>query len=119
MILIDVISQNNGWTVVIVGIGVVFIALYFLALLFKLIPKIINFKFRYDLKKKGEVVDLEKKTADIDIETNTAISMALFLFLSEMHDEESNVITIKRLSRRYSPWSSKIYSVMNHPGKKL
>ncbi len=43
-----------------------------------------------------------------------AISMALHLFYDEVHDTESNVITIKRIERRYSPWSSKIYGVTNN-----
>jgi len=55
-------------------------------------------------KDKGEV-----PTADI-----VAIAMALQLFLDEVHDDESNVITIKRIERRYSPWSSKIYGINNN-----
>lgn len=43
-----------------------------------------------------------------------AISMALHLFYDEVHDDESNVITIKRIERRYSPWSSKIYGINNN-----
>ena len=42
-----------------------------------------------------------------------AISMALHLFFDEVHDDESNVITIKRIERRYSPWISKIYGINN------
>ena len=43
-----------------------------------------------------------------------AISLALHLYLNDhAHDVESNVITIKRIQRRYSPWSSKIYSMNN------
>lgn len=42
-----------------------------------------------------------------------AIAMALHLFFDEVHDNESNVITIKRIERRYSPWSSKIYGINN------
>jgi len=52
----------------------------------------------------GEVLD-----ADI-----VAIAMALHFFYDEAHDNESNVITIKRIERRYSPWSSKIYGVINN-----
>ena len=51
----------------------------------------------------------EVPTADI-----VAIAMALQLFLDEVHDDESNVITIKRIERRYSPWSSKIYGTNNN-----
>ena len=53
---------------------------------------------------KGEI-----PSADI-----VAIAMALHLFYDEVHDNESNVITIKRIERRYSPWSSKIYGTNNN-----
>ena len=43
-----------------------------------------------------------------------AIAMALHLFCDEAHDTESNVITIKRIERRYSPWSSNIYGIINN-----
>ncbi len=42
-----------------------------------------------------------------------AIAMALHMYYDEVHDDESNVITIKRIERRYSPWSSKIYGIHN------
>ena len=44
-------------------------------------------------------------------EVSAAISTALHLFFNEMHDDEKTVITIKKISSRYSPWSSKIYNV--------
>jgi hypothetical protein len=50
-------------------------------------------------------------------DVSAAISMAIHLYFSEMHDDESNVITINRIQRRYSPWSSKIYSIYNTPVK--
>lgn len=56
------------------------------------------------VKDKGEI-----PSADI-----VAIAMALHLFYDEVHDDESNVITIKRIERRYSPWSSKIYGINNN-----
>ncbi len=43
-----------------------------------------------------------------------AIGMALHLFYDEVHANESDVITIKRIERRYSPWSSKIYGTNNY-----
>jgi len=45
-------------------------------------------------------------------EETAAIAMALHLFL-EVHDEESGVLTINKVSKPYSPWSSKIYAVRN------
>jgi hypothetical protein len=57
-----------------------------------------------DNDNKGEV-----PSADV-----VAIAMALHLYYGEVHDDESNVITIKRIERRYSPWSSKIYGTNNN-----
>lgn len=42
-----------------------------------------------------------------------AIAMAIHLYYSEAHDEESHIITIKTVERRYSPWNSKIYGINN------
>jgi len=47
-------------------------------------------------------------------EQNAAIATALYLFFSELHDQERYVMTIKKVSRTYSPWSSKIYNIWNN-----
>ncbi|MHB9056129.1 MAG: OadG family protein [Paludibacteraceae bacterium] len=50
----------------------------------------------------------------VDNEELVAAFMALHLYTNEdIHDQESNVLTIDRIQRRYSPWSSKIYSMNN------
>ena len=48
-------------------------------------------------------------------EINAAIAMALYLYSNEMHDQENPVITMIRVSRTYSPWSSKIYGLRKLP----
>lgn len=48
-------------------------------------------------------------------EVNAAIAMALYLYQNEMHDIENAVLTIDKVSRNYSPWSSKIYTLRNSP----
>jgi hypothetical protein len=35
------------------------------------------------------------------------------MYFNEMHDEESDIITVKRVSKTYSPWSSKLYNMRN------
>ncbi|MCD8071971.1 MAG: lamin tail domain-containing protein [Alistipes sp.] len=40
-----------------------------------------------------------------------AIAMALQMYHDELHDKESSVLTINRVARAYSPWSSKIYGL--------
>lgn len=48
-------------------------------------------------------------------EVNAAIAMALYLYSSEIHDQENPVLTMIRVSRTYSPWSSKIYGLRKLP----
>ena len=50
-------------------------------------------------------------------EVNAAIAMALHLYQSELHDYENTVLTIQKVSRNYSPWSSKIYTLRKTPNK--
>lgn len=45
-------------------------------------------------------------------EEAAAIGLALDLYVKEILDHENMTLTIKQVSRIYSPWSSKIYGVM-------
>ncbi len=102
---------------VIAGVGyfIVFTALVLLFLIFNSIPKLLNIKFKKKEKSVGAPSQVEGSPEEgISGEVNAAISMALFMYFNELHDEESNVITIDNVSRRYSPWSSKIYGVRDH-----
>ena len=63
--------------------------------------------------KKTKTASISNDKVEIPTTEIVAIAMALHLFYDEVHDDESNVITIKRIERRYSPWSSKIYGINN------
>ncbi len=97
-------SLHEGIIITVVGYSIVFSALVVLYFFFNSFSKILNIKFRNRLRKEGkhELAELP----DITGEETAAISMALYLY-NELHDEESNVITIKRVSKVYSPWSAK------------
>lgn len=99
---------NLGITISIVGYVIVFIALLILVWVFNSIPKLLKVFVRWQLRKQGKPKDHEI----IDLEGNiaAAIGLALHLHFKKSHDDESGIITIKRISRQYSPWSSKIYS---------
>ena len=43
------------------------------------------------------------------------ISAAIFFYKLEVHDYENTILTIKRIDRVYSPWSSKIYGLTKNP----
>ena len=64
--------------------------------------------------RKTKSPSIGKDKGEIPSDDIVAIAMALHLFYDEVHDNESNVITIKRIERRYSPWSSKIYGINNN-----
>jgi glutaconyl-CoA/methylmalonyl-CoA decarboxylase subunit delta len=109
----DIIDQ--GITITIVGIMVVFAALALLVVVFIQIPKILYYNTRKKLKQETKKPIVTNDELHIAGDVNAAISMALHLFFDEMHDEESNVITIQRVRRVYSPWSSKIYGLRIWP----
>jgi len=54
-------------------------------------------------------------TAEIHEETAAAIALAIHMYLSDIHDQESFTITLKKVSKIYSPWSSKIYTLRQNP----
>ncbi len=110
-------AAGSGVTVAIVGWLIVFAALVLLVIVFTQIPKLIYYNTRKKLKEKTKQATVSNEDLHIVGDVSAAISTALYLFFDEMHDEESNVITIKRVRKIYSPWSSKIYGLRVWPGK--
>jgi Na+-transporting methylmalonyl-CoA/oxaloacetate decarboxylase gamma subunit len=103
-----------GLGMTVIGYVIVFIALLLLYLVFYNISKVLTLKLRRLLRREG-IIDKEKKDISIPGEVNAAIAMALHLYFQEMHDEETAILTINRASKIYSPWSSKIYGLRQHP----
>ena len=60
----------------------------------------------------------EKQLGQAPGEVFAAISMAMHEFQSDVHDVEDTILTITRVKRSYSPWSSKIYTLRETPHKK-
>jgi len=107
-------SIEFGITVAIVGFSIVFFALTALVIVFTRLPKLINRQFNKDKLRRNKHKKQEALTQDdfiVEGNVTAAISLALHLYFNELHDEESNVVTIKKVRKAYSPWSSKIYSV--------
>ena len=104
---------DDGIIIAIIGYTIVFAALLLLFLVFNSLPKLIYLNVRSRLRKDGGTDNISAEVLNIPGETNAAISMALYLYFNETHDAESNIVTIKEVSRRYSPWSSKIYGAHN------
>jgi glutaconyl-CoA/methylmalonyl-CoA decarboxylase subunit delta len=116
MILLEISNFGNILLNAAIGITVVFLALTILVFAFSLTGKLSKKNTKLKLKKSRDItsVDIEKTIEpELSGQEIAAISMALHLFFTDIHDEESNVITIKRIERRYSPWNSKIYGLTN------
>jgi len=102
----------DAWQIVIIGQIIVFFALLTIYFVFRyFIPFILRLKFKQFAKNIGKSVD--EMHAEVPADTNAAIAMAIYLYYNELHDEESNVITINKVSRVYSPWSSKLHNMID------
>ncbi|HKI44288.1 MAG TPA: OadG family protein, partial [Balneolales bacterium] len=96
-----------------VGMGVVFSVLTLLYAVFGNLPKILKLKLTKGKRNQAAANETEGHHGkQLTGEINAAISMALYIYLEEQHDEEDLVLTQEKVSRIYSPWSSKIYGVI-------
>lgn len=108
----ETFDWSDIYVITAVGYSVVFFVLVLLIYVYKLLPKVLAFHTKYKLKKSGRLADVSASGQYVSGEVNAAIATALTLYFNEQHDEESNIITIKRVARTYSPWSSKIYGIL-------
>lgn len=107
---------SSTWTVTFLGYVIVFAALALLVAIFTIVPKIHAAQVKKRLKKEGKLSSCESSgecSLEVSGDENAAVAMALYMYFNELHDEESNVITIKKIERRYSPWNSKLYGMNN------
>lgn len=113
-------QDENGFAMAIMAMTVVFSALLLLCICFYIISKIgehVSSHNRAAAKgaKRSELDPEERRNHDSG-ETIAAIAMALHEHL-DTHDRESTVLTINKVRRTYSPWSSKIYGLRQLPHK--
>lgn len=109
--------NSQSLIITVVGYIIVFVSLLILALVFQSLPRLLNLQFQK--KKKNGTPAATPILQGLTGEEVAAISAALYLFLNNLHDEESRVVTINRISKKYSPWSSKIYSVVRGLNKRF
>ena len=108
------IVENDGVLISIVGYLVVFTSLLLLAIIITYFQKALQRQQRKKLKSVGHRA-ADSEDLSISGEVSAAISTALYLHFEEKHDLENTVLTIKRVQRTYSPWSSKLYGLRENP----
>lgn len=113
-------SDPSGVVMTVTAMGVVFLALVFMFLVFKLFGKfMVSRTNKKEAVSKGVAREETKaKTTSYSGEEIAAIGFALQMFQDDLHVDEATVITINRVGRMYSPWSSKIYGLRQMPEKK-
>mgnify|MGYP006281595723 CR=1 FL=1 len=105
--------DRQSLVIVITGYLVVFVSLIVLYLMFRyVLPLVFKIKMYRRAAREGRAVD-ESEKKPLTGEVNAAIATALYLYFDEIHDYESNIITIRKVSRSYSPWNSKLYNMRN------
>ncbi len=117
---IDNFKNNDSWGIgmTITAMTVVFLALILLYLIFKQIGKAAMAATRRNMQKAaGGVAPAHGSDEEISAEVLAVIGTALYELQENVHDVENTVLTINKVTRNYSPWSSKIYSLREIPRK--
>ncbi len=111
-------KDKNGVAMAIMAMGIVFSALLLLCICFYIISKIGE-----RVSSRNKTKTLSSSETEIHVEKGhdsgeeiAAIAMALHEHLNA-HDSENTILTINKVKRAYSPWSSKIYGLRQLPQK--
>ena len=103
----------------ITAMSVVFFGLILLYICFRAIGKLaVNLRRKNAMEAKDITCKKEakeQKLGEAPGEVIAAISLAMHEMQSDVHDVEETVLTITRVKRSYSPWSSKIYTLREIP----
>jgi Na+-transporting methylmalonyl-CoA/oxaloacetate decarboxylase gamma subunit len=110
-------SMGVGMSVT--AMTVVFIGLILLYVAFKVIGKSsVKLTKRNAMKAHGitdKTEAKEKFEGELSGEQCAAIAMAMHEYMNDVHDVEDMVLTMQKVGRTYSPWSSKIYTLREIP----
>lgn len=116
------LHDSAGLGMTITAMTVVFIGLILLYISFRIIGKVAVKLRKRNAMKAQNVTDKqeakERGLGEAPGEVIAAISMALHEARGADHDVEETILTISRVKRSYSPWSSKIDTLRETPHKK-
>ena len=109
-------NDSLGISMTITAMAVVFLGLLLLFLIFKQVGKAAIAASKRNAQKAGAPVNVNTPD-EVSGEVFAAIATALYEMSDDNHDIEHTVLTIRKVRRAYSPWSSKIYSLRETPRK--
>lgn len=109
-------NDSIGLGMTMTAMAVVFLGLILLYLVFKQVGKLsVSMSHRRSAAAGGVTVAAAAGSGDISGEVLAAIGAALYELEEDVHDMENTVLTIQKVTRNYSPWSSKIYGLRELP----
>ena len=117
-------ADPTGVVFTVINIVIVGISLTFLYLIFKYMG---NFFMKSALRKSKKIkIETSGNTEAGSVKRKSAvtndelavIAMALYKYSESLHDYETLSLTINKVSKSYSPWSSKIYGLRQYPNKR-
>lgn len=112
------LNDPYGIGMALTAMSVVFTALLCLFISFKIIGKISTMITNARSRKAAGVPKGTKVNSDTPSgEVYAAIAMALAMHEDAVHDFEDTILTMKKVEKRYSPWSSKVYNLRETPKK--
>lgn len=103
-------NDSLGIGMTVTAMAVVFLGLILLYVVFKFVGKsAVNMSMKRAKKSGAENIVPKREMEEGAV--FAAIATALYEVTEDIHDVENTVITIQKVARRYSPWSSKIYGL--------
>lgn len=116
---IDNFKENDSWGVgmTITAMAVVFCGLFLLYAIFKQIGKVSISASKRNAQKAAGTAPVAPNAGVESGEIFAAIGAALYEISDDNHDIENTVLTIRKVQKAYSPWSSKIYGLRETPKK--
>ncbi|GJQ32846.1 MAG: hypothetical protein HBSAPP04_16850 [Ignavibacteriaceae bacterium] len=105
-------------------IGIIFLSTFLISFLVAGLIKLISITINYLKLHKEQQNDQHEELTEIqseaagqesELEVVAAIGLALQQYFEDVHDYEKTVMTIQKVMKPYSPWSSKIYGLRHNP----
>lgn len=111
-------GSDWGWPEMLWSALISFCLVFLVLVLLVYIMKGFGFCFAAKPRKAGEKSTEPAPQPMISDEEIAAIAAALKLFRGDLHDKESEVLTIMNIKRAYSPWNSKIHGLTHLPERR-
>jgi hypothetical protein len=104
-----------GLGMAVIALGIVFFSFVVMYLIFRILARIFAKRLKRKQIKTNETQLDQSVSIDSTGEIDAAIALTIYLMQQQAHDIEDTVLTIKKVARTYTPWSSKIYGLRKIP----